>query len=353
MQRFSIRRYSLRVLFCIIAVFSLVFFWLRIQLDRFAIQREEIEALSMKQVRVEFKPAAGQWLWKLLAPSRIDDFREVFWAHAGNSRVTDDDAIAISHWKSLETLYLQRSKITDAAMSNLGSLTRLETLNLSGVQGLTDNGVARLEGLHCLRWLQLDGTATTDEGVAAISKLVSLRTLTLQNTRISDASIKLIARLPMLEVLNLGGCNLTEDGLRQLETCRTLTDLRLGGVLSLETLTQLHSLDRLRLLSCTVEDDRTLEALSAFSRLEELFVGGQVTDDGVAYIATLPQLTRLMIESPVITDRTLDRLESAARLRDIDLVGTQVTQARAAKYMAAHPGVHIRGLEWPTSISKE
>jgi hypothetical protein len=105
----------------------------------------------------------------------------------------------------------------------------------------------------------------------------------------------LIARLPMLEVLNLGGCNLTEDGLRQLETCRTLTDLRLGGVLSLETLTQLHSLDRLRLLSCTVEDDRTLEALSAFSRLEELFVGGQVTDDGVVYIASLPRLSRLMI----------------------------------------------------------
>lgn len=342
----SIRRYSLRALFCVIAVFSLAFFWVHLQLDRFARQRKESEALTANRVRLSFEPVAGQWLWKLLAPTRVDDFQEIVFADAGsaNALVTDDDLVTMSHWGSLKSLDLKRRAITDAGIACLGSLRRLEHLNLSQVSGLTDNGLARFESLSSLRALQLGGTAITDQGVAAISKVVSLRSLILKDTRVSDASIELIGRLPMLETLDLRGCDLTEDGLCQLETYRTLTDLRLGGVLSLRTLTHLHSLDRLRLLSCTVKDDRTLEALRAFPRLEELIVDGHVTDDGVVYIANLTKLTSLKIASSAITDRTLDRLEKAARLRDISLLGTQVTRDRAEKYMAAHPGTHVRGL---------
>ena len=54
--------------------------------------------------------------------------------------------------------------ITDAGLTHLSALGRLETLNLYGT-GVTDAGLVRLETLASLRRLYLWQTATTVDGV--------------------------------------------------------------------------------------------------------------------------------------------------------------------------------------------
>jgi hypothetical protein len=73
-------------------------------------------------------------------------------------------------------------------------------------------------------------------------------------------------------------------------------------------------------------DDRTLENLKGMTRLAELDLNGtQITDTGLAIIATLPQLKTLRIARTRITDEGFrTHLFSKESLVHLDLTGTEV-----------------------------
>jgi hypothetical protein len=95
---------------------------------------------------------------------------------------------------------LNGTKVTDADLAHLKSLTKLEALDLSST-AITDAGLANLEGLADLDTLYLDGTRVTDAGLAHLRGLSKLQSLRVPRTGVTDAGVRELQRaLPQLKV---------------------------------------------------------------------------------------------------------------------------------------------------------
>ena len=78
---------------------------------------------------------------------------------------TTDDQLAekLNGFTILKTLYLFKTKITDAGLGHLKGLTKLKVRGLSFTK-ITDAGLIHLKGLTNLKTLYLFSTKVTDAG---------------------------------------------------------------------------------------------------------------------------------------------------------------------------------------------
>jgi internalin A len=70
----------------------------------------------------------------------------------------------------LTDLDLRGTKVTDEGLKSLAALTKLQTLHLNDLTGVTDKGLGHLGGLKALTRLDLRGTKVTDGGKADLKK---------------------------------------------------------------------------------------------------------------------------------------------------------------------------------------
>ena len=84
-----------------------------------------------------------------------------------------------------------------------------------------------LTSLHDLRFLSLAETKVGDAGLAHLQSLTSLQELHLDHTGVTDEGLKLLASLPSLEILDLKGTRITDDGLAQIGRLTRLKGLYL------------------------------------------------------------------------------------------------------------------------------
>jgi hypothetical protein len=81
------------------------------------------------------------------------------------------------------------SKVTDAELKHLKTLTKLQVLDLSATK-VTDAGLEHLKGLTKLEDLDLTSTNITDEGLKHLSGLTNLQSLGLSRTDVTDDGVK-------------------------------------------------------------------------------------------------------------------------------------------------------------------
>ncbi len=126
-----------------------------------------------------------------------------------NARLSDEGLRHLRNQPALESLMIRGLKVGEAGVAHLADLKKLRVLNASLVMddaslvhlrdlhslerlglyscpGITDKGVAHLEGLANLRFLQLQFTKTGDDGLARLAGLKHLRFLDLRGTPVSD-----------------------------------------------------------------------------------------------------------------------------------------------------------------------
>jgi uncharacterized membrane protein len=92
---------------------------------------------------------------------------QVLWLDLGHTRVTDAALGQIGTLTNLTRLRLNNTAVSDAGLDGLASLVHLESLNLYGTR-VTDAGIAKLQTLKALRTLYLWQTGVTAEGVARL-----------------------------------------------------------------------------------------------------------------------------------------------------------------------------------------
>jgi len=189
-----------------------------------------------------------------------------------------------------------RRRVTDAGLSHLPRLSRLESLNVGRADVVSDGGLRRLAGLTRLTELSLvECPALAQEGATAIGSLTALRSLNLSGCpQFTDACLARLSGLADLEVLDLSGCErITGTGLRVLSGLARLRGLNLRGYRRLA--------------------DGGLDHLAGLGRLEWLDVGGWtgVTEAVVvAHLAALPALRQLRVSSS-ISGAALKRVRKA------------------------------------------
>ena len=151
-----------------------------------------------------------------------------------------------------------------------------------------------LASLHDLRFLSLAETRVGDAGLAHLQSLTSLQELHLDHTDITDEGLKLLTSLPNLEILDLKGTRITDAGLAEVGRLTGLKGLYLtrtgitdAGLAHLRDLGQLETL----ILWDTGIGDAGLEHLKPLTRLQEVILWStQVTRQGAdALQAALPE----------------------------------------------------------------
>ena len=118
--------------------------------------------------------------------------------HLDHTEITDEGLKLLSSLPHLEILDLKGTKITDAGLATVGRLTRLKGLYLTRT-GITDDGLAHLKGLNDLETLILWDTGIGDAGLEHLKTLKRLREVILWNTRVTregaDGAAGCVARL--------------------------------------------------------------------------------------------------------------------------------------------------------------
>jgi hypothetical protein len=120
-----------------------------------------------------------------------------------NVFLIDDDGVkALAGLQSLDTLYLDKTRVRDAGLKELAALKSLRKLYLSFTK-VTDAGMKDVAALKSLEGLALTGTSVSDAGVKELAGLKSLRTLHLSATKVSDAGLKELAGRKSLQTFLL------------------------------------------------------------------------------------------------------------------------------------------------------
>lgn len=106
---------------------------------------------------------------------------------------------------TLRTLSLANTKVTDAVVAHIGTLSHLNSLTLSRTAVSNDGIKALAHAGLLLQTLDLHFTAVGDAAVAAINAMAGLVVLDLSHTALTDWGLSRV-RLPKLTHLRINGC---------------------------------------------------------------------------------------------------------------------------------------------------
>lgn len=104
----------------------------------------------------------------------------------------------------------------DGELAVLAGLKSLVSIHLGGTD-ISDAGLSHLAGLASLKRLHLERTRVTDTGLAHLAKLENLAYLNLYETGVTDAGLRHLRGLKSLKNLYLWHTKVTPDGVEQLQ----------------------------------------------------------------------------------------------------------------------------------------
>jgi internalin A len=232
-----------------------------------------------------------------------------------DEKLIDDDLLESLVAKG----WLYGPTLEGAVFKKPASAEEVRTIALNGSK-VTDRGLVAV--LHCMNVesLYLERTAVTDLTLKNISGFRKLSHIELEKTRVTAAGLDAICGLP-ITYLGLGGCELSEDAFKAVGKMGFLEELSLDAAkMNPEWLRHIASLTKLRKVNLmrTAFDDVAAKRLAATPGLEDLTLNGtRLGDDGFRALLTLPRLTSLSVDGTNVSKevyRNAKREHPALRL---------------------------------------
>jgi len=134
--------------------------------------------------------------------------------------VTDRIIPHVCSLTSLVDLALGWTGITDHGLTEIGRMSQLEVMRLSGCGQISDRGVESLASLHNLVTLHIGESQLHASALADPQAFTSLETLNLEGTRISEALLSKLATRPTLKKLNLRRSGLSRSAIKEFRLAR-------------------------------------------------------------------------------------------------------------------------------------
>ncbi|QDT57273.1 Leucine Rich repeats (2 copies) [Caulifigura coniformis] len=261
---------------------------------------------------------------------------------------------ALKSLHELRVLDLSWTECDDGCLARLGSLPKLEALDLTSCP-ITDRSIEIICSNRVLRRLRIGGTGLTADGIARIAKSLSLTHLATAGLHVSVESVTALA--PTIIAADFGDCRLGNAHATALANCRALkvlsirdNDITPDGIkivlasLNLEEL----NVDRLQVDMATMLQISKMPALRAFSAVDCQSIG----DDSIAVFAGCPQLRSLDLSGTRVGDDGIGvvcELDLQAIVCDGTSVGDEAMEsiARVKNLMVlsiAGTGVTSRGI---------
>ena len=229
--------------------------------------------------------------------------------------VGDETLKVLARLPELEVIRLRDTKVTDAGIAELAQAKSLTDVEVPGTK-VSDAGMKYLKQLPHLDTLRLgvldEGTKITDIGLATIGEMTGLKYLDLSGTKITDKGLPHLQNLSHLESLTLDNTRITEAGLVHLEPLHALRDVRLyitpHGGRGIVPLTDIGAANLAKI--------KSLRRLTAFL---------EVTDKGVAMLATLPDLETIEINGKGVTDKSAELIGQMKSLKWLEFQDCPIT----------------------------
>jgi hypothetical protein len=237
------------------------------------------------------------------------------------TQATDADMEILRNLRA-SSLYLNKSKVTEAGLADLKAMTTLTVLTLDGTP-VTDGGLKQLENLTELRTLHFGEQHVSDAGMEHLKGMTALNSLKLSSDQVTDKGLIYLRSFHRLSSLVIDGPKITDAGL---ENLKGLTELRFLGV------------------SSPLITDKGLENLEGLKYLSELVLSGcsNVTDAGLAHLEGLPRLRNLYLRNcGKITDTAVAHFTKLGDPETFDLAGTSMTAEGIKKLQQELPTVRI------------
>jgi Leucine-rich repeat (LRR) protein len=263
-------------------------------------ERKGLMATLPSTIRNRIAHATNKTVDQLL-PTDVSEVTEL---NLRKLEISDQDIDYLDLLPSLKSLFLDDTKITDAAIEAIAKKApTLKALYLGGTN-ITDKGVATLHRLQYLDTLRLDDTKVTLNAVRLIPESVTL--LWLGGENVDDEWLLELSSRQELEALHLMGAKVTGAGLRHIVKFSTLWSLDLDH---------------------TDIGDEALDHVNKLEKLAMLYLGWtQISDAGLEKLTVLTKLVHLAINNTVITDKGLKTLLKVPSLRRVDLHETKTSE---------------------------
>ncbi|QDU82902.1 Leucine Rich repeats (2 copies) [Polystyrenella longa] len=295
--------------------------------------------------------------------------------------ISDQQLSYFNHSTSLREIQLDRSIISDRGLSLLTGFPNLESVNLSGNQLVTDQGLEQLQQLKKLKRLNLMNANVsrkenriTLKGVQHLTEINTLEKLYLpsqgigeevlelitalphlkqfwggvdQKTPLSDDAMKNLPKLTQLEELHLNTKGITETGLGYIGSLSNLKVLHLPTIInesnnSLKLISSLHRLEKLSGPKETVMTSAALNSLNELSELRLLQVNEfqpPAVDDPPLDLSNLSKLDFLML--PSVRDKDLVWLKNCKKLTRLQIVPQTSISDIGMAHLADLPSLQI------------
>lgn len=246
-----------------------------------------------------------------------------------HTKITNQGLVSIGKMPRLEKLSLAYDN--DVSDKGLPSLARLALigLDLRGTK-ITDAGIPYISRIRTLKTLNLNSTAVSDQCLKTMETLDSLSFLALAHDHISDKCIDQLRNLRNLLGVDLRYTDVTDRGVHQLSSCAVqIRQLYLSGTAvtneALRFLEELRSLEIIDLAGTQITD-RGLRSLASHNRLFYLSLSHtRITDAGLLFaVIHLPNLSELDVSETSVTNKGINEIAGLKKLAVLDIRNTKV-----------------------------
>ena len=254
----------------------------------------------------------------------------------------------VGHLSTLESLNIISTKFNDDWMPPLAKLTNLKALRFTNNGKLTDAGMTQLAGLTKLENFSFVGTQMTGKAYARFEGFTRLTRVSHRGSLIDDEGLRqLCDHLPNLESLSLAHAKFTDTGAPHLSKLTKLKGLELGT--SKATPQALKHIAKLPLeypqLGEGFESGTCVAHIKGLRSLRRLTLTNAqaLTDADLIALAGLTQLTHLEIGKMPLPDERIPALKPLAFLKSMRLVPAKApfTPEQQAKIQAVLPQTKI------------
>lgn len=263
-------------------------------------QKAGIAELTKLGATIQTRPANPYWMEKFVGE---EDFVRVESVDLTYKLIKNEDLALIRKIPGLKELRLQGCPITNDGLAQLRGIEKLERLTISNTT-LTGEALRHVAAIPSLKSLDIRNTPITDEDLVSITRLFDLEELYVSHP-ISEKALPTIAKLPRLKRLFAKGTNIRPEMIPQLAGCQLETPPTLSRGYRNRDIPHLVKLPSLKLLDLQMWP----------------------TDDELAQIATLTQLTDLRFHGHQATIAGLEHLTALPRLRSLRVNGTKFGEA--------------------------
>jgi len=266
------------------------------------------------------------------AYSQIADSKSVQSLYLDGSRVTNESAAALKPMSQLKVLFVHRVNLMPIGWQDLllshPDLEELEIMQ-SNINDLTMSIVGKMTKL---KKLTLNDSQVTDQGIAQLADLEGLRHLNVSGCQVRGFGFRPpggSSAFQPLEELLMQRCPLDERGAKAIMTMKSLKHLNISDLQNMQDLhfkAMVRPLSNLQLVRFNTNAALTGNCLSAFTgseSIQELDFSNcrQIDDSGLRHLTKCINLRVIHINNTNCTTRGVLALREF--LPDLEVVGMQ------------------------------